>query len=164
MTQDLKPEYWQPVPWCGCWIWTGGLNSNGMRAQMRYGGRPINAARAFYAHYRGPIPPGMWVLHRCDNALCVNPDHLYLGDCKQNNSDTRIRGRHFTPWKGSTAKRKLSLEQLSQIVLRLSQGEPATIISKEYGVAPSTIKNIRHGTTYRRDVALLKASTSNEAL
>ncbi len=41
----------------------------------------------------GVVPDDLWILHKCDNKKCVNPDHLYLGTPKQNAVDMSIRGR-----------------------------------------------------------------------
>lgn len=43
--------------------------------------------------YKGPIPERCLVLHKCDMRVCVNPDHLYLGNHHQNSIDSVIRGR-----------------------------------------------------------------------
>ena len=70
-----------------CWRW-GACTKNG------YG----NTHRG-YAHrmsweiHNGPVPSGMFVCHRCDNKLCVNPSHLFLGSPKDNNSDMWAKGR-----------------------------------------------------------------------
>jgi len=44
-------------------------------------------------YYFGPIPPGLWILHKCDNRLCVNPEHLYAGTRRDNSNDVITRGR-----------------------------------------------------------------------
>jgi hypothetical protein len=60
----------------GCWLWTGPLSING------YGSIGV-AEKTLYVHrlahelWLGPIPKGRWVLHRCGNRACCNPDHLY---------------------------------------------------------------------------------------
>ncbi len=43
--------------------------------------------------FKGPIPKRKMVLHRCDNKLCVNPEHLYLGTQLDNMHD-RLRAGH----------------------------------------------------------------------
>ena len=49
------------------------------------------AHRYAYELYHGPIG-NRHVLHKCDNRKCVNPEHLYLGDAKQNALDNRNSG------------------------------------------------------------------------
>jgi hypothetical protein len=61
----------------------------------------------------GPIPDGLFVLHRCDRPLCVRPEHLYLGSAQDNSANLRAPGRA-----GGAAlppHRKLSEEDLAEV-------------------------------------------------
>lgn len=93
-------EKWVPVTETGCWLWTAAVagGAGGMwYGYMSVGGKGGAAKRAHrisYELYKGDIPNGMLVRHKCDNPLCVNPDHLELGTHKDNSSDMTERGRH----------------------------------------------------------------------
>lgn len=82
---------WTPEPNTGCWLWTKGTHKYGY-GFFKYAG-DVTAHRAGYRLYRGPIPEGMHVLHRCDVPQCVNPDHLFLGTQVDNNKDCAQKGR-----------------------------------------------------------------------
>lgn len=51
--------------------------------------------RASYEVHIGPIPKGMFVLHKCDNRRCINPDHLFLGTAADNTKDMINKGRAY---------------------------------------------------------------------
>jgi hypothetical protein len=79
----------------GCWPWTGGTNEHGYGI-LGLGGKGagfIKAHRMAYAVAFGLVPDFTCVLHHCDNPPCCNPDHLYIGDQKQNARDMKARGR-----------------------------------------------------------------------
>lgn len=77
----------------GCWEWTGGKNNVGY-GFVRDGDKMRTAHRVSYEmHNNTTIPKGMCVCHSCDNPLCINPDHLWLGTRKQNSEDMIRKGR-----------------------------------------------------------------------
>lgn len=78
-----------------CWVWIGACNKN-------YGNIKINkkfnySHRVSWELHNGPIPNGMCVLHHCDNSLCVNPKHLFLGTKYDNTHDCINKGRFIFP-------------------------------------------------------------------
>ena len=63
----------------GCWLWTAGKGGGdyGIFSMNR---DAIIAYRAAYILFKGDIPPFENVRHTCGNAMCVNPDHLYIAN------------------------------------------------------------------------------------
>jgi hypothetical protein len=75
-----------------CWIWGGVRGTNGY-GTIKKKSKAIRAHRASYELFVGPIPDGMHVLHKCDNPLCVNPEHLFVGTHIDNMRDMEKKGR-----------------------------------------------------------------------
>lgn len=74
-----------------CWLW----NSSGKRygyIQNGYGSIE-RAHRISWKIHFGDIPDGLLVLHKCDNPLCVNPEHLFLGTQLDNMIDMKLKNR-----------------------------------------------------------------------
>lgn len=103
MPKTTADRFWEKVRKTEyCWEWTGSKRHKGYGAFCYVkNGEPVQgrAHRFSYELHIGPIPEGLFVLHKCDNPKCVNPDHLFVGDNRANVADMISKGRRV---KGGT--------------------------------------------------------------
>ena len=121
-----------------CWNWLGSKNTCG------YGKFAINktsymAHRVSWILKNGDIPEGLFVLHKCDNRPCVNPNHLYVGTQQENSDDKVNRGRSA---RGTRNHSKLKEAQVLEIRKLLQEGASQAGLSRIYGVSDTTIRQI----------------------
>lgn len=76
----------------GCWIWIAGRSTTGY-GKFNLSGRAVGSHIVSRMIFSGAIPKGMNVCHKCDNPLCVNPDHLFTGTQQDNLNDMVSKGR-----------------------------------------------------------------------
>lgn len=153
-------RFWERVDRSGdCWIWTASLKTTGygkFSVGLRADGteRSVAAHRVAYALGHGVDPDGLDVCHRCDNPLCVRPDHLFLGTAADNMADCSAKGRVYHPFghpgrRGETSPlAKLTNEKVEEIRLLLNTGMYQRDIAAKFGVAQTTISMIRRGKTW----------------
>jgi len=125
-----------------CWPWKGAGKGNGY-GHASYLGENIPAHRLSYKLFRGDIPEGMDVCHKCDNRWCVNPHHLFVGTRSENVADMVAKGR------GDGGKRKhLKEVHIQEIRRRLNAGVKVSEISETMDIGAATINSIRRGDSY----------------
>jgi hypothetical protein len=98
LTPQDEVRFWAKIAKGGpadCWPWTACINNKG------YGffGHPVGlflAHRVAYAIANNGLPQNACVCHHCDNPLCCNPAHLWLGTLADNNHDMARKGRAAT--------------------------------------------------------------------
>lgn|SRR5208282_6156582 len=77
----------------GCWEWKAACGGKGygyfsIKRKVRL------AHRVSWTIYRGSIPDGLHIDHKCRNKACVNPDHLDPVSQAENNHRVLLRGYH----------------------------------------------------------------------
>jgi hypothetical protein len=125
-----------------CWVWRSSVDSIG------YGTFPFNgevkAHRVSYRMFKGEIPDGLFVLHKCDNRQCVNPDHLFLGTQKDNMIDmaSKKRGKYPSLCGEKNPMAKLTKETVEEIRKMVESGSKQIDACKKFGVSPMTVSRI----------------------
>lgn len=128
-----------------CWPWKDTLNHRGYGVFGRLG-KQWRAHRVSYELHVGPIPEGMAICHRCDNRLCVNPKHLFVGSHADNVKDMVAKGRQRGAPRGlKNGNGKLSLEQVAAI--RRSPLHHA-VLGSMYGISRGHAYRIKHDDYY----------------
>ena len=132
-------------PNTGCLLWFGAHGKYGY-GNLCVGKIHKSAHRYSWEMHRGPIPVGMWVLHKCDTPVCVNPDHLFLGSHKDNCADKVKKGRHLI---GESVKNaKLNRDLVLWIRENYKKGDPefgGAPISRKIGVTESAVSMVMSG-------------------
>lgn len=178
MRKNTPESFWKKVQ-IGepdqCWPFMGKPFSSGY-GQITFNGRNRRTHQVAYELTKGPLN-GMMVLHTCDNRICCNPRHLYLGTHQKNMDDMVARARqakaekhgrqtqpgrtargerHGTKTHPETVRRGqeavnavLTAEQVAEARL-LHAGKLASLrqLARRYGVGLSTIARAVNGKTY----------------
>ena len=126
----------------GCWNWTGMRGGNGYGRVQLSRGHHTSAHRYFWKLFGGTIPEGLLVCHHCDNRLCVNPNHLFLGTVQDNTDDMMRKGRGVVPVGEASGKSVLTDELVRRIRQQHQDGTTQTAIAKEHGVSVANINYI----------------------
>lgn len=120
----------------GCWEWSGAKSRTSKKGygQVRRGQKLIYLHVQSYRLWKGKIPSGLWVLHKCDNPTCCNPRHLFLGTQLDNWMDCLRKGR--------TYPQSLQLPAHKVLMVR-SDSRPQRTIALYFGISQSYVSKIK---------------------
>ena len=142
-------RFWSKVEIKGdedCWEWIAARYSNGYGAFARRKGKVSCAHRMAYELTKGPVPPGLFVMHSCDNKACCNPSHLSVGTCLENTRDAVARGRMKVRERHPMAK--LDARQV-EFMRRLSKTFHYEELGTMFGVSRAQAHRIIRGQLWR---------------
>lgn len=150
MHESVAPRFWAKVDNSAgpnaCWTWTGCSQGKGY-GQPYMDGRMQQAHRISLMLSGVDVPDDRFVLHKCDNRICVNPSHLRVGTQADNMEDMRIKGRAA---RGSVTARLGEHHGMSKlaepdiIAIRAST-ERSDVLADKYGVSYFHIRKIKRG-------------------
>lgn len=151
-------RFWEKVEiGNSCWLWTAGKTPNGY-GKHKVCRTTIGAHRFSYELHYGKVPAGMLVCHRCDNPICVRPDHLFLGTPADNMADKVRKGRQA---KGKqlnlpsvcgerNPNAKLMFAQVTMIREEHASGRTSyRLLAERFGVSKGMIAFIVRGENWR---------------
>lgn len=143
--RPIHVRFWEKVNKTtpeACWEWTACIDTAGY-GLIGDGDKHQLAHRLSYELHYGPIPEGMCVCHTCDNRLCVNPAHLWLGTNADNVADKMNKKR-----RGRSAK--LTESQVIEIRNEYARGGVTyQSIADKYGIGMVTVFHIIQRRTWR---------------
>jgi len=111
---------------------------------MQLGGKTYKHHRVVYAQSKGiavSAIAGLVVLHKCDNRLCVNPEHLVAGTQKDNVQDMLVKNRQAS---------KLTAEDVVRIRELVAERRMLKMeIAAMFGVSPAQITRVHAGHNWK---------------
>jgi hypothetical protein len=135
----------------GCIEWTAARLPNGYGKIKRQSYLLDGAHRVSYELFVGVIPDGLFVLHRCDNRLCVNPSHLFIGTQKDNIDDMVSKGRHRPSGVQGEEHPSAKLTRRAVLSIRAKHraGEATASLAKKHHVSTTLVWRIVTRQTWR---------------
>lgn len=129
----------------GCWIWVGCTNEK--YGMIKFKKTNLGAHRFSYKYIKKIEPGDLNVCHTCDNPLCVNPDHLFLGTNHDNMKDASIKRR--LAYGEKHYRNRLKEKEIKEIQRLSKLGLSQTQIAKVFDIEQTNISHIILGKNWK---------------
>jgi len=130
-------------------------NSKDGYPRFTFPDRRVLAHRFIWEECFGPIPDEMCVCHRCDNSMCINPEHLFLGTLAENNHDRHRKGRSRGGPNGLRGEMMAAAKLTDEVVRGIrdryqpfDRANGARAIARELGLSHRTVADATSGRSW----------------
>lgn len=135
-----------------CWPYKGqAFASNGTGrlkyGQLQYKGKKWRAHRFAASLCVDKLPAGLYVCHACDNPLCMNPAHLFIGSPSDNVDDKMNKGRHRAAKGEKNGQATVTDAQVDEIRSLARAGVAQRIIAARYSISQPLVSMIKNNRT-----------------
>jgi len=153
--QNTIQDVWKKIDikygddWWRCWEWMGIKNKQGY-GLFTIKHKQYLAHRITYKSIYGEIPDGLFVLHKCDNPSCCNPNHLWIGTHQDNMNDMVFKKRQRSLFGEKHRNAKLTNKDVLKIRELYSTGEYYQAeLGRMFGVYKGEICDIVHNKIWK---------------
>jgi predicted XRE-type DNA-binding protein len=143
--ENTEERFWSRVIKSGkCWIWQGGVSPYGY-GYVGYKGKVWQAHRLSWLLTFNKKPK--FLLHSCDNKLCVNTLHLSEGNHTQNMADMVNKSRQARGERNGHSK--LSESEAMEVIQMLKSKKQQKEIAAIFNIARPTVSSIATGKSWK---------------
>ncbi len=139
-----------------CWLWTSATYPSGY-GHITYQKRCLRATRVMYELAYKIYPGKLFVCHHCDNPICVNPEHLFLGTPKDNVADMFKKGRQHKRHGEHSPGSKLTDKKVLEVIKLTKKGMTQLEIANQFNIRQSNISAILNGNRWTHITGLTKS-------
>jgi hypothetical protein len=140
-----------------CWHWLGQVTKSGY-GRVRFNGGRFYAHRVIYwltnpneielAAPKIDRDTKGFLLHKCDNPICCNPSHLFVGSQLDNIRDRDSKNRHADFSGDKNPNSKFTKDEVEKMKQENKNGKTAKFLAQEQGVSYSCMQRLLRGVTY----------------
>ncbi len=131
-----------------CWLWTGSKDQKGY-GRLNVGGIPLLVHRVLYQQLMGvTLTRKQFVCHKCDNPICCNPAHLFVGNQQANMDDKMSKGRHRY---GVSKGESHGMAKITPDIVRAirASSETGVVLALRFNLSKTHVSDIRNYKTWK---------------